>query len=139
MLEVPLHIFIADDDADDRSFVIDALERNGYTGLFTCFGNGALMMEYLSLKDILLPSAILLDLNMPMKDGYQTLRELKAAPFLAHIPVFVLSSSTNEKDLRICQQLGCDKFYSKPSSVEAYDPIATEILNCVSKLFEQLS
>ena len=63
-----------------------------------------------------LPSLILLDLNMPRKDGRQALKEIKSTAALQNIPVVVLTTSREEKDIVFSREMGADSFITKPSS-----------------------
>jgi CheY-like chemotaxis protein len=130
------YILLADDDADDRSFVEEALVRNAFKGTIKPAANGIELMEQLqeavapaSSDKTALPHLILLDLNMPFKDGYDVLREIKQHPDLKSIPVLVLTSSLRSDDETRCRQLGCDKFFQKPLSLTDYDRLAVSILS----------
>ena len=74
-----------------------------------------------------LPNLILLDLNMPIKDGYETLKDLKQDKQLQTIPVMVLTSSTKPADENVCYQLGCEYFHRKPITLSEYSDLATLI------------
>lgn len=117
-------LFITDDDSDDREFVIDALRKFGFQGRFTEFGNGQELYDYLKshLNDC--PDLILLDLNMPVKNGYETLRELKANVHFDSIPVVILTASPNKEDEKWCLKMGCDHFETKPLTLEGYKALA---------------
>jgi len=121
-------IVIADDDQDDQDFIKDALKRNSFSGAIQCVSDGEQLLKYL--KEVpARPGLILLDLNMPLKDGYQTLQELKTDPLLKNIPTVILTSSSRHEDEQQCYNLGCDKFYRKPMSVTDYRNIAGEVLS----------
>ena len=117
-------IFITDDDPDDREFIINALQRNGFIGRLVEFENGEYLSEYLYKHSDNLPDLILLDLNMPVKNGFDTLREIKNDPKFSNIPVVVLSASTRKEDEQICFQTGCKHFLSKPLDMAGYSSIA---------------
>lgn len=120
-------IIIADDDQDDQEFIREALQDK-FKGDITCVTNGGELLTYLK-KNPTQADLILLDLNMPFKDGYQTLSELKADPDLQMIPTVVLTSSSRPEDRDRCYQLGCDKFYRKPMSIAEYETLAREVLS----------
>ncbi len=122
------YIIIADDDSDDQLFIKDALQRKSFAGSFECVENGIMLLDYLRIPPVKLPRLILLDLNMPFKNGYQTLEELKSDGQLRNIPVFVLTSSLSESDEQKCYKLGCNNFYRKPNSVPEYDALADELV-----------
>lgn len=73
--------------------------------------------EYQGLTDILLPGLILLDLNLPGTDGGKVLATMKQSPTLKTIPVVVLSTSANPKDIEDCYQSGANSYMLKPISI----------------------
>lgn len=74
------------------------------------------------------PDLILLDLNMPVLNGFEALRKIKAEPLFRHIPVYILSTSRFEPDIARSADLGAEKFYTKPADIEDYKKIIEEIL-----------
>ena len=125
-------ILIVDDDLDDISFLVECIKTR-YTGLCLPFTGGKELMAYLELTRIL-PKLIVLDVNMPVKDGFCILAELKADENLRTVPVIMFSTSEHPRDIERCYQLGCHKFYTKPSSVSGYGAIADEILADIARL-----
>jgi CheY-like chemotaxis protein len=117
-------IFITDDDADDRGFIINALHRNGFVGELLEFENGEHLSDYLHKYPKNLPDLILLDLNMPVKNGFDILRELKSDTTFSYIPVVIISASTKKEDEQICLRTGCEHFLSKPFDMAGYNNIA---------------
>ena len=84
-------------------------------------GDGVELMEYLcnsgyELEKCPFPKFILLDLNMPRKDGREALKELKASPDLRRIPVIVFTTSHEKKDKAYCLQMGAKAFITKPDN-----------------------
>jgi CheY-like chemotaxis protein len=118
------HIFIVDDDEDDREFIISALVKNGFSGDLEEFANGKLLSDYLDAHPGDNPDLILLDLNMPVKNGFDTLRDLKEKEGQKLIPVVVFSASTKAEDEEFCLKTGCSHFLSKPLDMKGYDEIA---------------
>ena len=114
-------ILIADDDAEDRMLLKEALEENRLKNSLQFVENGEELMDYLqhrgkfSDKDKYpAPGLILLDLNMPKKDGREALKEIKADPHLRLIPVVVLTTSKAEEDILKTYDLGVSSFITKP-------------------------
>jgi CheY-like chemotaxis protein len=126
-------IFITDDDSDDRDFIINALQMDGFGGKLIEFENGQVLSNYLHKYPEDLPDLILLDLNMPVKNGFDTLHELKCDANFSKIPVVVLSASTKREDEQFCLQKGCNHFLSKPLDMSGYNSIA----QFVEKVFFQ--
>ena len=119
-----IFILIAEDDADDRFLLQAAFEENGFSDKLHFVENGVEVLDYLlsfkgAEKEKQLPRFILLDLNMPKKDGREVLRELKQHPDLRKIPVVIFSTTNNEHEMRRCYELGANSYITKPNSFES--------------------
>jgi CheY-like chemotaxis protein len=117
---------MADDDDDDRLLARDALSESKVEGNIRFVENGEELMDYLcrrgkyqDLATAPRPGLILLDLNMPRKDGREALREIKNDPDLKRIPVIVLTTSKADTDIGAIYELGANSFISKPFQFEA--------------------
>ena len=75
------------------------------------------------------PEFILLDLNLPRKDGREFLKELKESPEYRHIPAFVLTTSKNEKDLQTCFELHANHYFVKPQELNEFRVLVRNILD----------
>ena len=118
-----LFILIAEDDADDRFLLKAAFEENGFTDHLHFVENGVEVIEFLhelshDVNDAKLPRFILLDLNMPKKDGREVLKEIKQSPVYKKIPVIIFSTTNNEQEMRRCYELGANSYITKPNSFE---------------------
>ena len=114
-------ILMADDDLDDIMLVRDALRDSGCKAEFRYVEDGDEAMDYLTWRGRYLdrdlaprPSLILLDLNMPKKDGMQTLLEIRNNPEIRTIPVVVLTTSRDRDLMLRVYRLGGSAFISKP-------------------------
>ena len=113
-------ILMADDDADDRMMAADAMRESRLGNTFRCVEDGQELMDYLTRRgkyaviDAPRPGLILLDLNMPRKDGRQALEEIKRDPDLRRIPVVILTTSKTEEDVLRSYDLGANSFITKP-------------------------
>jgi CheY-like chemotaxis protein len=119
-------ILLADDDADDRMMASDALEESRLANDLRCVEDGEELMDYLHRRgkfappnEAPRPGLILLDLNMPRKDGREALKEIKAEPELRSIPVVVLTTSKAEEDIYRTYDLGVNSFITKPVNFES--------------------
>jgi len=119
-------ILLADDDADDRMMAADALEESRLANDVRFVEDGEELMDYLRRRGKYSdpdaaprPGLILLDLNMPRKDGREALREIKAEPNLRTIPVIVLTTSKAEEDIYRTYDLGVNSFITKPVNFES--------------------
>lgn len=116
-----LIILLADDDEDDRLMTKEALEEARLLNELRFVSDGKDLMDYLhhrgqyaDEKRFPLPGLILLDLNMPNKDGRQSLKEIKADPVLKNIPIIVLTASKEDKDIIRSYDLGIISYITKP-------------------------
>ena len=114
-------VLLADDDADDRLTVTDAFAEAHLLNDLYCVVDGEDLLDYLRHQgkysvpsSAPRPGLILLDLNMPKKDGREALREIKADPDLKNIPVVVLTTSKAEEDVYRSYNLGASSFITKP-------------------------
>ena len=114
-------ILLADDDPDDRQLTQDAFAENRLANILHCVDDGEELMDYLHrrgqydrLRGEALPGLILLDLNMPRKDGREALKEIKADPELRRIPIVVLTTSKAEEDILRTYDLGVNSYITKP-------------------------
>jgi CheY-like chemotaxis protein len=122
----PNVILMADDDDDDRLLALDALAEARLEGDLHFVENGEDLLDYLHHRGKYKfpataprPGLILLDLNMPRKDGREALREIKADPELRRIPIVVLTTSQADTDIGAIYELGANSFISKPFQFEA--------------------
>jgi len=112
-----LSILIADDDEDDKFLLKSAFEECKIEAPLTFVDNGQELIDFLH-KAKKLPSIIILDLNMPKKDGREALKEVKQNPTFRSIPILILTTSNSPEDVRNCYFLGANCFITKPSTFE---------------------
>lgn len=122
----PITILMADDDPDDRLLTADALKEARLINDLRFVENGEELLDYLNRTgkfapptDTPRPGLILLDLNMPRKDGRTVLKELKQDPDLRTIPVVVLTTSKDDEDVYRSYDLGVNSYIVKPVTFEA--------------------
>jgi CheY-like chemotaxis protein len=134
-------ILIADDDTDDRLFIEKAFRQSGYTQAITFVEDGEELMEYLyhygryNEQNAPWPNLLILDLNMPRKNGFQALGEIKDDPKLRRLPVVVMTTSSADEDVLKTYNLGVNSFVTKPFNfnrlVEMVDALKTYWLDTV--------
>jgi CheY-like chemotaxis protein len=117
---------MADDDADDRQMTKEAFEESHLTNELRFVEDGVELMDYLQRRGKYSdpassprPGLILLDLNMPKKDGREALQELKADPRLRAIRVVVLTTSKAEEDVLRTYNLSAASYITKPVTFAA--------------------
>src|SRR5690349_24973818 len=112
-MKLKQHILIVDDDADDREIIKDAFISGDAEMEYIFLENGDQLFQYLeSHADE--ASLILLDLNMPGKDGRESLKEIKTSKRFHHIPVVVFTTSSSQRDRHMAYDLGANCFITKP-------------------------
>jgi CheY-like chemotaxis protein len=114
-------ILMADDDDDDFLLTKKALKQSKLLNQLVRVKDGEELIDYLrgegdykNATDCPRPGVILLDLNMPRKDGREALKEIKSDPELSSIPVIVFTTSKAEEDIYRSYQLGVNSFITKP-------------------------
>jgi CheY-like chemotaxis protein len=119
-------VLLAEDDSDDRLLVKDAMTESRWEGDLRFVEDGEDLLDYLKhrgkysqLANAPRPGLILLDLNMPKKDGREALREIKEDADLRRIPVVVLTTSKAGPDIGRMYDLGANSFIAKPIQFEA--------------------
>ncbi len=136
----PITILLADDDADDRLLAAEALTESRLVNELHCVEDGEDLLDYLYQRGKYAPPApaprpgiILLDLNMPRKDGREVLNQIKQDPELRRIPVVILTTSKSEEDIYRTYDLGASSFITKPVS---FDGLVTVMQNLGRYWFE---
>ena len=121
----PITILVADDDPDDRLMIKEALEEARLANGIEFVEDGVELMEYLQRRGSFAdrpgpskPDLLLLDLNMPRKDGREALQEIRADSNLKRIPVIILTTSAAEEDIARTYDLGASSFITKPVSFD---------------------
>ena len=118
-------ILMADDDEEDRMMAKEAWEESHLANELRFVEDGEELMEYLQRRgkyaapeDSPRPALILLDLNMPKKDGREALREIKADVELRRIPIVVLTTSKSKEDILQSYDVGVNSYITKPVTFE---------------------
>lgn len=119
-------ILCAEDDPDDRLLIAEAFQESGLDHTLHFVVDGEELMAYVCEKSAESgsptrprPDLILLDLNMPRKDGREVLQELKADPKLRSLPVVVFTTSTAEEDIRLSYEMSANSFVVKPGRFQS--------------------
>jgi len=110
-------ILVVDDDSEDQMILAEYFAEFGYERCIKFTSNGREAIDYLEKLDIVaLPNLIVLDLNMPILNGTQTLLQIKSNKDLKNIPVIIFSTSANENEKRKCLSFGALDYLVKPSN-----------------------
>ncbi len=117
-------VLMADDDTEDCWLATEAFAESGAKAAFSCVLDGIELMNHLKehsrSEAKRLPDLILLDLNMPRKNGWQALIEIKAESALQHIPIVILTSSQERADVDSTLKAGAKSFITKPATFDEW-------------------
>jgi len=137
----PVTILMADDDPDDCMLAREALAESRFPNDLHFVSDGEELMDYLYRRgkysapgSAPRPGLILLDLNMPKKDGREVLQELKSDPHLRQIPVLVLTTSKAEEDIHCSYYLGANSYITKPVTFSSL----IEVMQTLSKYWFEI-
>ncbi|TXT37918.1 MAG: response regulator with CheY-like receiver domain and winged-helix DNA-binding domain [Comamonadaceae bacterium] len=122
-----VEVLLVEDTPEDAELTIRTLKRHGLANNMMWVKDGVAALDFLfgtgdyaGRVTTSVPRVILLDLHLPKLSGLEVLRRLKADPQTQQIPVVVLTSSTEESDMRACYGLGVNSFVSKPVEFDAF-------------------
>lgn len=121
------HILFSDDDTDDALLFTQAADLMKSSILLSFAEDGEQLMRFLSRES--LPDMIFLDLNMPVKNGIECLREIRNDKKLDNLPVIVYTTSDNPRDIDTCYELKANLYVVKPTSFESIIKTLKKIMN----------
>ncbi len=122
-------LVVAEDDQDDQVLIKEAFEECGIdTKSIVFVADGEELIAQLN-ADCARNSLVILDLNMPKKDGREALKEIRAKAELKHIPVIILSTSHNEQDVKFTYKNGANTYFIKPDNFSDLVTICRNITN----------
>jgi len=136
-------IIIVDDDADDHYLIKDAIKQLNYPFEIIALYNGLELLEYFEAhakqgtREII--DFIIMDINMPTMNGIVSLSKIKMDKRLSNIPVFMLSTTHEDKAFAECMKLGSIHFYTKPNNSNDLKKILSEIFERVNELSKKIS
>ena len=115
-------IIIVENDEDEQLFMKEGFDAAGLFDIVAQVKNGNTLLEWLNENKNALPDVILSDLNMPGKNGYDVINEVKANPLYAHIPVLITSTSSTKTIIEKCMAQGAADYIVKPETFVEYVP-----------------
>lgn len=128
-------ILLVEDNEDDRELALRAMKRTGIGHKIVAVRDGVEAMDYLKRKGIYadttepLPDLVLLDLKMPRMDGLQVLEQIKSDPELRTLPVVMLTSSKQDRDVQRAYNLGVNSYICKPTSFSEFLKLVNNLGN----------
>jgi chemotaxis family two-component system response regulator Rcp1 len=127
----PIEVLLLEDDLGDVELTKEAIEATRLAVNLSVVRDGEEAMTYLrkegSYADAASPDLVLLDLNMPRKDGREVLRDMKDDPTLTHIPVVVLTTSDSDEDIVKSYDIGANCYVTKPVGLEQFMKVVQSI------------
>lgn len=120
-------IFAADDDEDDLMLLQAALQEAGADCRLQTFGDGEELLHHLNSADQV-PALVLLDLNMPVMNGFQTLQKIRQSERYQALPVIIITTSSDQRDVVRSYELGANTFLTKPANYRKF----TEMMRLMS-------
>jgi CheY-like chemotaxis protein len=123
----PIEILLIEDNPGDVRLTIEALREGKVRNNLHVAVDGVEGLERLQRRDVLRPDLILLDLNLPRKDGREVLAEIKSNPALKTIPVVVLTSSSAQQDVLRSYELQANCYITKPVDLEQFITVVKSI------------
>jgi two-component system, chemotaxis family, response regulator Rcp1 len=127
-----LSILLVEDSPSDVRLIQEALKQSPLALQITLARDGVEAMEYLRQSEVDVvnrPDIILLDLNLPRKNGREVLAEVKAAPHLKQIPILIMTSSKADEDVRQAYSLNANCYITKPENLQDYVDVVRSIEN----------
>lgn len=121
------HILFSDDDTDDALLFTQAADLMKSSILLSFAEDGEQLMRFLAKES--LPDMIFLDLNMPVKNGIECLKEIRSDKKLDQLPIIVYTTSDNPRDIDTCYKLGANLYVVKPTSFESIIKTLKKIIN----------
>lgn len=120
------NILVVDDDTDDQFLIKKAFEQDSGRYTIQLASDGTDVLENIESPSFL-PDLILLDLNMPIINGFEVLYHLKQSSFYRHVPIVILTTSSNEDDIDKAYRLGANTFLTKPNNQSELIGLAEQI------------
>jgi CheY-like chemotaxis protein len=123
-----MNIYIADDDTDDIDFFQEALTEVDESASLGCGKNGVELMKKLLYPELPVPDIIFLDINMPLMNGLECLKEIKQHLHLKDIPIVMYTTSALQSTIELAYKLGASLLVEKPSEFDDLKNMLTSIL-----------
>jgi CheY-like chemotaxis protein len=121
----PIHILFADDDSDETYLFNEAFEHSGIEVRLSYVNNGNSLLSFLKTNP--LPDIVVIDINMPHKDGLEALDEIRSYPEFVSLPLIIYSTSSNSKIVEASYQKGANLFVVKPDNFDGMVQVVKKI------------
>lgn len=129
----PCRVLLIEDDLDDQILAKKRLAASPLVESVECFSDGTELIQYLydlGFHDrsvwCMTPMVVVLDINMPLMDGFGVLEEMKSDPFIAEIPVIVVTGTQSKSDIEKARRLKADAVFEKPLKLDKLESYLTQ-------------
>jgi CheY-like chemotaxis protein len=123
-----VHLLLADDDSDDRAFFCEAIQKVPINVELSVVKDGEELMQWLLKTPDSLPDLLFLDINMPRKNGHECLKEIKQHPTLKSLPVIILSTAANPREIELLYTNGAQYYVQKPNEFSQLVHVIEDVL-----------
>lgn len=137
MENAPLHILLADDDEGDQFLFLEAVKRMELNAIVHTVKDGMQLMTHLVKQDTPLPHLLFLDLNMPRKNGFECLKEIRSNAKLKDIPIAIYSTSAAEKDIDETFKNGANIYIKKPNDFHLLEQVLYKAIRNIEQYREE--
>jgi CheY-like chemotaxis protein len=126
-------IIIVENDEDEQLFMKEGFDSAGLFDIVGQVKNGDALLEWLTENPATLPDIILSDLNMPGKNGYDVINDIKNDPAYSHIPVIITSTSSTKTIIDKCLSFGAADYIVKPETFVEYVPYVKNLYKLIGE------
>jgi DNA-binding NarL/FixJ family response regulator len=126
-------IIIVENDEDEQLFMKEGFDAADLFELIAQLKNGDELFEWLEFNRANLPDVILSDLNMPGKNGYDIIEDIKGNSVYEHIPVIITSTSSTNATINKCMSLGAASYLVKPDTFIQYEPFVKQLYQLIKE------
>jgi len=123
-----IEILLIEDNADDAGLIVRSLKKVNSDKYLYHVKNGEEAVQYLTSDNVSLPKLIIADLKMPLLDGFDFLKKIKSDKFLKIIPIVILTSSQEDKDILNAYNLGVNAYVVKPMDYSVFSETINQIV-----------
>ena len=126
-------IIIIENDEDEQMFMKEGFDSAGLFHIVAQLRNGDALLDWMHHQNNILPDVILSDLNMPGKNGYDVITEVKNHPAWSHIPVIITSTSSTKTIIDKCLDMGASDYVVKPETFVEYVPYVKNLYRLIKE------
>ena len=126
-------ILVVENDEDEQFFMKESFNKTALFDVLAMLGNGNELLAWMQANPSNLPDLILSDLNMPGKNGYDIITDMKENPLYAHIPVIITSTSSTKAFIDKCLAFGAADYLVKPETFIEYEPYIVKLHELIAE------